>query len=143
MLSRNSSRAVAQAVSRWLPTTAVRFASGHHVGFVVDKAAHWGRFSPSTSVSPANHSTNFFLIIITRGWNNRSIGGRRQSGPSWTPPQLYKLKNNYSYTMGTGRSFSGVKRPGREADHSPPTSAEVKKMWVYTSTPHTPSWRSA
>jgi hypothetical protein len=29
----------------------------------------------------------------------------------------------------------GVKRPGREADHSPPTSAEVKKIWIYTSTP--------
>jgi hypothetical protein len=23
---------------------------------------------------------------------------------------------------------------GREADHSPPTNAEVKKTWVYTST---------
>jgi hypothetical protein len=29
----------------------------------------------------------------------------------------------------------GVKRPGLEADHSPPISAEVKKMWIYTSTP--------
>jgi hypothetical protein len=28
-----------------------------------------------------------------------------------------------------------VKRPGREANHSPPTNAEDKKMWVYTSTP--------
>jgi hypothetical protein len=28
----------------------------------------------------------------------------------------------------------GVKRPGREADHSPSTIAEVKKMWIYTST---------
>jgi hypothetical protein len=27
-----------------------------------------------------------------------------------------------------------VKRQGREADHSPPTSAEMKKMWIYTST---------
>jgi hypothetical protein len=27
-----------------------------------------------------------------------------------------------------------VERTGREADHSPPTSAEVKKMWIYTST---------
>jgi hypothetical protein len=27
-----------------------------------------------------------------------------------------------------------IKRPGREADHSPPTSAKVK-TWVYTSTP--------
>jgi len=32
-----------------------------------------------------------------------------------------------SYPMGTGDSFSGVKRPGREADHSPPSSAKVKK----------------
>jgi hypothetical protein len=29
----------------------------------------------------------------------------------------------------------GVKRSRREADHSPPTSAEVKKIWIYTSTP--------
>jgi hypothetical protein len=40
-----------------------------------------------------------------------------------------------SYKMGTGGSFPGVKQQGREADHSPPTSAEVKKMWLYTSTP--------
>jgi hypothetical protein len=29
----------------------------------------------------------------------------------------------------------GVKGLGLEADHSPPASAEVKKMWIYTSTP--------
>jgi hypothetical protein len=28
-----------------------------------------------------------------------------------------------------------LKRQGREADHSPPASAEVKKMWIYTSIP--------
>jgi hypothetical protein len=31
-----------------------------------------------------------------------------------------------SCRMGTGGSFPGVKRPRREADHSPPSSAEVK-----------------
>jgi hypothetical protein len=32
--------------------------------------------------------------------------------------------------MGTGGSFPGGKaRPGRDADHSPPSSAEVKKEW--------------
>jgi hypothetical protein len=32
-----------------------------------------------------------------------------------------------SYQMGTGGSFPGSKaRPGRDADHSPPSSAEVK-----------------
>jgi hypothetical protein len=29
----------------------------------------------------------------------------------------------------------GVKQQRREADHSPPASAEVKKMWIYISTP--------
>jgi hypothetical protein len=29
----------------------------------------------------------------------------------------------------------GVKRPGREADHSPPSSAKVKNVWSYTSIP--------
>jgi hypothetical protein len=37
---------------------------------------HWGRFSPSTSVSPANHSTNFSVIIITRDRHSRPISGR-------------------------------------------------------------------
>jgi hypothetical protein len=32
-----------------------------------------------------------------------------------------------------------VKKPDRENDHLPPTSVEVKKMWIYTSTPLTPS----
>jgi hypothetical protein len=40
-----------------------------------------------------------------------------------------------SYPMATGGSFPGVKRPGREADNSPPSSAEVKNARSYTSTP--------
>jgi hypothetical protein len=46
----------------------------------------------------------------------------------WGPPNL--LSNGY-----LGLS-SGVKRPGRETDHSPPASAEVKQMRIYTSTRH-------
>jgi hypothetical protein len=38
------------------------------------------------------------------------------------------------YTMDTGAFSPEVKRPGREADHSPPASAEFKKIWIYTST---------
>jgi hypothetical protein len=48
-------------------------------------------------------------------------------GRVWDPPILLP--------MGTGESFPWVKRPGREADHSPPTSADVKEIWLYTSTP--------
>jgi hypothetical protein len=35
-----------------------------------------------------------------------------------------------SYPVGTRGSFLGVKLPGREADHSPPYSAEVKMCGV-------------
>jgi len=31
-------------------------------------------------------------------------------------------------------SFPGNEATGREADHSPPSSAEVKNAWSYTST---------
>jgi hypothetical protein len=37
----------------------------------------------------------------------------------------------------------GVKRPMREADYSPPSSAEVKNVWSYTSTPPMSSLCSA
>jgi hypothetical protein len=43
------------------------------------------------------------------------------------PPGL--LPNGYH------GSLPLVKRPGREFDHSPPSSVEVKNEWSYTSTP--------
>jgi hypothetical protein len=46
----------------------------------------------------------------------------------WSPPNL--LSNGY-----WGLFPRGVKWLEREADHSPLTSAEVKKTWVYSSTP--------
>jgi hypothetical protein len=44
--------------------------------------------------------------------------------------KLITFGEESSYPMGTVDSF-----PGREADHSPPSSAEVKNAWSYTSTP--------
>jgi hypothetical protein len=34
-----------------------------------------------------------------------------------------------------GASSSEIKRPGHEADHWPPSSAEVMNAWSYTTTP--------
>jgi hypothetical protein len=43
-----------------------------------------------------------------------------------------------------GALFLGVKRPGREADHSPPSSTEVKEcVELYLHFPNTLSWRGA
>jgi hypothetical protein len=48
--------------------------------------------------------------------------------PDESSPYLPTLfpEDPASYPMRTGGSFAGVKRPGREADHSPPSNAEVK-----------------
>jgi hypothetical protein len=49
------------------------------------------------------------------------------------PPSL--ISNGYK-----GVLSSGVKRQGREADHSPSTSAEIKKCGSRYPSPHTPFW---
>jgi hypothetical protein len=71
-------------------------------------------------------------IATGQGLDDRGVGVRvpvksrifsspRHPDQIWGPPSL--LSNEYG-----GGSFHGLKRPGREADHSSPTSAEVKKM---------------
>jgi hypothetical protein len=42
-----------------------------------------------------------------------------------------------------GALSPGIKRPGREADHSPPSSAEVKECVELYLHPSTPSWHGA
>jgi hypothetical protein len=63
---------------------------------------HWGRISPSTLVSLANHSTNFSIIIITRGGHNRPISGR---SAKWT--QLDSTPHYTNKKTGTRWRSSG------------------------------------
>jgi hypothetical protein len=60
------------------------------------------------------------------GTGNFSLCHRVQNGSGAHPA---------SYPMGIGTLSLEVKRWGREPDHSPPSSAEVKNAWNYTSTP--------
>jgi hypothetical protein len=53
--------------------------------------------------------------IFSSPFSSRSVLGFTQLPSQWVPVALP----------------SGVKRQGREADHSPPTSAEVKRTWIY------------
>jgi hypothetical protein len=51
--------------------------------------------------------------------SSRPVRGPTQPPIQWVP----------------GAISPGVKRLGRESDHTPPTTAEVMKTWIYTSTP--------
>jgi len=62
--------------------------------------------------------------------------GARPSAPVQMAPEAHPA----SYTMGTG-SFPGVKRPGRGADHPPPSSTKVKeRVELYLYSAPGPSW---
>jgi hypothetical protein len=56
------------------------------------------------------------------------VGSRISTGSAVLPT---------SYLMGPGGSVlgEGVKQQRHETGYSPPTTAEVKKTWMYTSTP--------
>jgi hypothetical protein len=60
----------------------------------------------------------YWLDDCGGGAGNFSLHHRVQNGSGAHPA---------SYPMGTMGSFPGVRRSGREVDHSPPSSAEVKE----------------
>jgi hypothetical protein len=86
--------AIAQAVSRRLPTAAARV-RGQVMWNLWWTKWCWGRFSPSTSVSPVNfHSTDCFTLIVLSsgaGTIGQSVADL-PSGLSLTPPQETKKK---------------------------------------------------
>jgi hypothetical protein len=73
-------------------------------------------------------------VLVDRGVGVRvPVGSRIFSFPMSSKPALGYTQPPIQWIPGA--LPPGVKRPWREADHSPPASAEVKKMWIYTSTP--------
>jgi hypothetical protein len=56
----------------------------------------------------------------------------------WSPPSLKPPIQWVPWSL-----CPGVNRQGREANHLPPTSAEVKKSGSMKPLPHMSSWRSA
>jgi hypothetical protein len=84
-------------------------------------------------------------IVSDYGLDDRAIGVR---SPAWAKDfssslfvQTSSGAHPASCTMVTGSSFPGGKaRPGRDADHSPPSSAEVEYE-LYRLSPQPPSWR--
>jgi hypothetical protein len=73
---------------------------------------------------------NSVSIVSDYGLDNRAIGVRSPAGAKDFSSSLYVQTGSGTHpascTMGTGGPFPGGKaRPRRDADHSPPSSAEV------------------
>jgi hypothetical protein len=76
-------------------------------------------------------------IATSYGLDDRGVGVRVMVGSRiFSSPDRPVLRfTQLRIQWVPGALSPGVKRPGREVDHSPPTSVEVKKMWINTSTP--------
>jgi hypothetical protein len=100
--------------------------------------------------APQDYSTQHVLQLITQPcgpeYEDLRLAGRLTSSPGRV--------NNFNFSISSrpalgstqpptqsvsGTLSPGVKRQERDADNEPPTTAEVKKTWIYTSTPHTSS----
>jgi hypothetical protein len=69
--------------------------------------------------------------VSDNGLYDRAIGVRSPAGAKNCSSSLFVQTGSgahpASYPMGAGGPFPGAKaRPGRDADHSPPSSAEVE-----------------
>jgi len=76
---------------------------------------------------------------LPTGWTVRRSNpvGARFSTPVQTGPETHPA----SCAMGTGSFPGGKMMPGRDADPSPPSSAEVKnRVELYLYSPSVPSW---
>jgi hypothetical protein len=72
-------------------------------------------------------------IATGYGLDDRGVGVRVPIGERFFSSPSHSDRPLIQWVPGA--LSPGVKRQGREADHSPPTSAEVKNTWIYTSTP--------
>jgi hypothetical protein len=75
---------------------------------------------------------------LATGWTAEGSRFESRWGQEFSPLYVVQTSSGVhpiSYPKGTGGSYPGIKRPGREAANSTPASAEVKKMWIYTSIP--------
>jgi hypothetical protein len=112
-------------------------------------------FEPEIAIAMLESYTCKILIKFLQNWFKRSrdsvVGiatgyglGRprgRSSSPCWVKNFLFSTSSRPalgptqpSIQWVPGDVFPGVKRQGRETDHSPPASAEVKKIWICKST---------
>jgi hypothetical protein len=95
--------------------------------------------------------------LAEQGWCSRysdCLRAGQPRGRSSSPGTVKNLLFSPSFQPSVGSTqipvqcVPGVLSPGLnwqvpESDNSHPSSAKVKKMWIYATTPHISSWRNA
>jgi hypothetical protein len=123
-----------QRSERWIYKNYISFSF-----FVNKTCSACYRCEPGSSVS----------IVSGYGLYDRAIEVRFPAEAKGFSSSLYVQTGSGAHpascTMGTGGPFPGAKvRPRRDADHSPPSSAEVDdESSGYSFYPQAPSWRVA
>jgi hypothetical protein len=100
------------------PVCFVRSVYAYVIFNIVFTSVMWSRGSSVSIVSDYGLDDRAIEVRSPTGAGDFSSSPCVQTGSGAHPA---------SYPVGTGGSFPGSKaRPGRDADHSPPSSAEVK-----------------
>lgn len=96
------------------------------------------------TTSPEKWRWDDIVRLLTRLWIGRSwvwIAEGARDSSLLQNIQTSSPAHPASYSMGNRGPILGIKRPGWEADHSPPSSADIKIERSYISTPqYRPSW---
>jgi hypothetical protein len=89
------------------------------------------RYIPVLKNSLTNRDSSVSIVIRLRAG--------RTGFDSWQGQGIFLFTTASRPAPGPNQSLikwaPGINRPGREADHSPPSSTEIKIAWNYTSTP--------
>jgi hypothetical protein len=108
---------------------------------------HFQHFRSSTKLYSVIFSTKSRESAVGRAMDDRGVGVRVP-----VKSRIFSFSTSLRPALGPtqppiqwvpGSLYPRVMRPEREADHSSPTSAEIKKRRSIHPLPHTPSWRSA
>jgi hypothetical protein len=109
----------------WLPRCGYKWLAGQWLLY---------EFS-SEYVTTAGAAAAQSVLCLTTDWTT--------GFDPWHKQRIYPLaRSEASYPLGTGDFSRDKTRPGRDADHSTPSSAEVKNEWqLYFLSPISPAWR--
>jgi hypothetical protein len=120
-LIRDQEKCLSYAGAPW-----IRIIGGIHLSLLISPGLQFW------IVSFSNRSRDSAVGIATDyGLDHRGVWIRVPAGSRIL---CSPCRSNRPYTMGNWSIFPGIKYPGREAYHWSPSSVDVKKTWICTST---------